>query len=44
MFTQKMNRQLSSWLNTPPNVGPMTDEMPHTLATYPCTLARSRSV
>ena len=33
MLTQKMNRQLSSWLNTPPNVGPTTEEMPHTLAT-----------
>ena len=33
MLTQKMNRQLSSWLNAPPMVGPTTDEIPHTLAT-----------
>ena len=44
MLTKKIHRQDSSWLNSPPSVGPTTDEIAQTLAMYPCTLARSATV
>ena len=41
MLTKKIQRQEIHSLNTPPRVGPTTAEIPHTLARYPWTLARS---
>ena len=41
MFTKKIHRQMPSSANTPPSVGPTTAEAAQTLATYPCTIARS---
>ncbi len=41
---QKIQRQAPSSLNSPPSVGPTTDEMPHTDARYPWVFARSSSV
>ena len=44
MFTKKIHRHDRNSENTPPRVGPTTDETPHTLAMYPCALARSATV
>ena len=33
MLTKKIHRQLTKSTNTPPRVGPTTDDMAHTLAT-----------
>jgi len=41
---QKIHRQASSWAKMPPSAGPTTEEMAQTLATYPCTFARSATV
>jgi hypothetical protein len=43
MLTKKIQRHDTHSENTPPSVGPTTDATPQTLATYPWTLARSRT-
>ena len=44
MFTKKIQSRTANSANRPPSVGPTTAEMPHTLAMYPCALARSATV
>jgi hypothetical protein len=44
MLTKKIQFQLTNSENTPPSVGPTTEEIAHTLAMYPCALARSATV
>ena len=44
MFTKKIHRHEANSANSPPRVGPTTEEIAHTLAMYPCTRARSRTV
>ena len=39
-----IQRQVENSANTPPRVGPTTEEIAHTLARYPWVLARSATV
>ena len=41
MLTKKIHRQVTYSDSRPPRVGPTTAAIPHTLAMYPWTLARS---
>ncbi len=43
-LTKKIQRHDVNCENTPPRVGPTTEDIAHTLARYPCTLARSATV
>ena len=44
MLMKNTQRQMPNCENTPPRVGPSTDDTAHTLARYPCVFARSATV
>jgi hypothetical protein len=43
-LTQRIQRQLRYWANSPPMAGPITAEMPHTADSQPWMRARSVTV